>query len=192
MQKLSYKQRRAHLEREYRELAKEFNKRALEIEKAGKRSKAVDYIKATISEDAKSKRGNPLLLRLRHRNLENYRQQIKLLKGFMGRETSTLQGVLEVEQRRIETFKDQFRGASELSDRELIRLMEFLGDNEGKVAKQKYDSDQLVLALTMAKIGNKDKSIKEIYQEMDESDKTMADYIRSQSEANKDKPWMNL
>lgn len=190
--KLSYAQRRVKLETEYRELVKYFNEMESEIKNAGRRSRAVDYIKSTIDSSISiGKRGN-LLNRLKKRGLENYKKNIKLLKGFKEKRTSTLQGVLDVEKERIETIKEIYPELEKMSDNEIIEMLNFLGSERGKDSKKKYDSDQLILAIGLQKIGSKDKSIEDIYSGMKESNKTMADYIRQSLEENENKDWISL
>lgn len=190
--KLTYAQRRAKLESEYRELAKYFNEMESEIKKAGKRSRAVDYIRSTIdSATAIGKRGK-LLHRLKKRGLEAYKKNINLLKGFKEAKSSTLQGVLETEKERIEAIKETYPELEKMSDDEITEMLNFLGSTRGKESKKSYDSDQLVLAIGLQKIGNKDKSIEEIYSDMQESNKTMADYIRHSLEENENKGWISF
>lgn len=183
--------RRDLLEREYRSLVKEFNERAKEIKKAGKTSKTVDYIKSTISLSAIGKRGN-LLHRLKSRKISNYEEAIQLLKKVRNWKSSTLEGVKEIENQRIETMKENYPELDRMSDNEINEILTFLGSVKGVESKNKYDSDQLILALGMQKIDNRNKSIKDIYDEMQESDKTMADYIRNSLEKNKDKDWISF
>ena len=190
--KLSYAQRRAKLETEYRELVKYFNEMESEIKNAGKRSRAVDYIKSTIDSSISiGKRGN-LLNRLKKRGLENYKKNINLLKGFKESRTSTLQGVLDVEKERIESIKETFPELEKMSDEEITEMLNFLGSARGKDSKKTYDSDQLILAIGLQKIGSKDKSIEDIYSDMQESNKTMADYIRQSLEENENKDWISF
>lgn len=183
--------RRDLLEREYRSLAKEFNERAKEIKKAGKASKTVDYIKSTISSGAIGKRGN-LLHRLKSRKISNYEEAIQLLKKVRNWKSSTLEGVTEIENQRIETMKENYPELDRMSDDEINEILTFLGSVKGVESKNKYDSDQLILALGMQKIDSRTKSIKDIYDEMQESDKTLADYIRNSLEKNKDKDWISF
>ena len=190
--KLTYAQRRAKLESEYRELAKYFNEMESEIKNAGKHSRAVDYIKSTIDSSISiGKRGN-LLNRLKKRGLENYKKNINLLKGFKESRTSTLQGVLDVEKERIESIKETYPELEKMSDDEIIEMLNFLGSARGKDSKKTYDSDQLILAIGLQKIGSKDKSIEDIYSDMQESNKTMADYIRQSLEENENKDWISF
>lgn len=190
--KLSYAQRRAKLETEYRELVKYFNEMESEIKNAGKRSRAVDYIKSTIDSSISiGKRGN-LLNRLKKRGLENYKKNINLLKGFKESRTSTLQGVLDVEKERIESIKEIYPELEKMSDDEIIEMLNFLGSERGKDSKKTYDSDQLILAIGLQKIGSKNKSIEDIYSDMQESNKTMADYIRQSLEENENKDWISF
>ena len=44
----------------------------------------------------------------------------------------------------------------------------------------------------MQKIDNRNRSIEDIYNEIQESDKTLADYIRNSLEQNKDKNWISF
>lgn len=187
--KLTYAQRRAKLEFEYRNLVKYFNEMSSQIAKAGKRSRAVDYIKSTIGSDAIGKKGK-LLHRPKKRGLDVYKENIKLLKGFKERKSSTLQGVLDTDRERIESIKEAFPELERMSDDEITEMLNFLGSARGKESKKSYDSDQLVLAIGLQKIGNKDKSIEEIYSDMQESNKTMADYIRQSLEENENKDWI--
>lgn len=187
----SYAQRRKEYESQYRLLAKEFNKREKEIRKAGKKSRAVNYILSQITSNAISKKGG-LLQRLRSRKLADYSKAIKYLLEFMGKESSTLEGVLREEKERLETIKNKYPEISSLSDNEIIEMLQFLGDNQGVNAKQKYDSDQLILAIGLQKIGDKNKSITDIYEDMQESKKTLADYIRQSLENSKDKEWIEF
>ena len=187
----SYAQRRKEYESQYRLLAKEFNKREKEIRKAGKKSRAVNYILSQITSNAISKRGG-LLQRLRSRKLADYSKAIKYLSEFMGKESSTLEGVLREEKDRLETIKNKYPELSALSDNEIIEMLQFLGDNRGVNAKQKYDSDQLIIAIGLQKIGDKNKSITDIYEDMQESKKTLADYIRQSLENSKDKEWIEF
>lgn len=187
----SYAQRRKEYESQYRLLAKEFNKREKEIRKAGKKSRAVNYILSQITSNAISKKGG-LLQRLRSRKLADYSKAIKYLLEFMGKESSTLEGVLREEKERLETIKNKYPEISSLSDNEIIEMLQFLGDNQGVNAKQKYDSDQLILAIGLQKIGDKNKSITDIYEDMQESKKTLADYIRQSLENSKDQEWIEL
>lgn len=183
--------RRDLLEREYRYLVKEFNERAKEIKKAGKTSKTVDYIKSTINSVAIGKRGN-LLHRLKSRKISNYEEAIQLLKKVRNWKSSTLEGVTEIENQRIETMKENYPELGRMSDDEINEILTFLGSVKGIESKNKYDSDQLILALGMQKIDSRNKSIKDIYDEMQESDKTLADYIRNSLEKNKDKDWISF
>lgn len=187
----SYAQRRKEYESQYRLLAKEFNKREKEIRKAGKKSRAVNYILSQITSNAISKKGG-LLQRLRSRKLDYYSTAIKYLSEFMGKESSTLEGVLREEKERLETIKNKYPEISALSDNELIEILQFLGDNQGVNAKQKYDSDQLIIAIGLQKIGDKNKSITDIYEDMQESKKTLADYIRQSLENSKDQEWIEF
>lgn len=187
----SYAQRRKEYESQYRLLAKEFNKREKEIRKAGKKSRAVNYILSQITSNAISKKGG-LLQRLRSRKLADYSKAIKYLLEFMGKESSTLEGVLREEKERLETIKNKYPEISSLSDNEIIEMLQFLGDNQGVNAKQKYDSDQLILAIGLQKIGDKNKSITDIYEDMQESKKTLADYIRQSLENSKDQEWIEF
>lgn len=183
--------RRDLLEREYRSLVKEFNERAKEIKKVGKTSKTVEYIKSTISADAIGKRGN-LLHRLKHRKISGYEQAIELLKNVRNWKSATLEGVMEIEKQRIETMKENYPELDRMSDEEIVEMLTFLGSVKGVESKNKYDSDQLILALGMQKIDKRNKSIKDIYDEIQESDKTLADYIRNSLEQNKDKNWISF
>ncbi len=187
----SYAQRRKEYESQYRLLAKEFNKREKEIRKAGKKSRAVNYILSQITSNAISKKGG-LLQRLRSRKLDYYSTAIKYLSEFMGKESSTLEGVLREEKERLETIKNKYPEISALSDNEIIEILQFLGDNQGVNAKQKYDSDQLIIAIGLQKIGDKNKSITDIYEDMQESKKTLADYIRQSLENSKDQEWIEF
>lgn len=190
--KLSYAQRRANLESEYRELVKYFNKMESDIKNAGKRSRAVDYIKSTVNSDVAIGKKGKLLNRLKKRSLENYKKNINLLKGFKERRTSTLQGVLDVEKERIESIKETFPELEKMSDEEITEMLNFLGSARGKDSKKTYDSDQLILAIGLQKIGSKNKSIEDIYSDMQESNKTMADYIRKSLEENENKDWISF
>lgn len=183
--------RRDLLEREYRSLVKEFNERAKEIKKAGKTSKTVDYIKSTISSGAIGKRGN-LLHRLKSRKISNYEEAIQLLKKVRNWKSATLEGVAEIEKQRVETIKENYPELDRMSSDEIVEMLNFLGTTKGVESKNKYDSDQLILAIGMQKIDNRNKSIKDIYDEIQESDKTLADYIRNSLEQNKDKNWISF
>ena len=79
-----------------------------------------------------------------------------------------------------------------MSSDEIVEMLNFLGTTKGVESKNKYDSDQLILAIGMQKIDNRNKSIKDIYDEIQESDKTLADYIRNSLEQNKDKNWISF
>lgn len=183
--------RRDLLEREYRALVKEFNERAKEIKKAGKTSKTVDYIKSTISSGAIGKKGN-LLHRLKSRKISNYEEAIQLLKKVRNWKSATLEGVAEIEKQRVETIKENYPELDRMPSDEIVEMLNFLGTTKGVESKNKYDSDQLILAIGMQKIDNRNKSIKDIYDEIQESDKTLADYIRNSLEQNKDKNWISF
>ena len=89
-------------------------------------------------------------------------------------------------------MKENYPELDRMSDDEINEILTFLGSVKGVESKNKYDSDQLILALGIQKIDNRNKSIKDIYDEMQESDKTMADYIRNSLEKNKDKDWISF
>ena len=99
---------------------------------------------------------------------------------------------MEIEKQRIETMKENYPELDRMSDEEIVEMLTFLGSVKGVESKNKYDSDQLILALGMQKIDKRNKSIKDIYDEIQESDKTLADYIRNSLEQNKDKNWISF
>lgn len=110
------------------------------------------------------------------------RDAFKKLTDFLGSKTSTVGGIKEVKQERIENMRQQLGGAADsLTTNQLDSLLRFLGSPEGKEALSNYDSDMVVQAIA-ADIANRPKSGESIltrWQKWEESGASLADWMRS-------------
>lgn len=180
----SYKERIKQYEYQYKTLVSEYNKRMKEIREAGRKSPASNVLLANVSSVVLGKRV-PLLKRPRKRSLEVYSKAIKELEKFFKAKTSNLQGIEDIANERVQSFKEKYPSLSNYTNEEIEDLLEFLGSVKGENAKTKYDSDQLLVAFSMQKKlnKNKDKTWEDIYNEMLEKNATTASYIREVEEA---------
>ena len=110
------------------------------------------------------------------------REAFKKLTDFLGSRTSTVGGIKEVKQERIENMRQQLGGAADsLTTNQIDSLLRFLGSPEGKEALSNYDSDMVVQAIA-ADLANRPKSGESIltqWQKWEESGASLADWIRS-------------
>ena len=119
------------------------------------------------------------------------REAFRKLTDFLQAKTSTVAGIKEVAQERINNIKEMTGGSLSSADAESLLI--FLGSPEGVEAKSQYDSDLVVQAISLdlnpiKKPGeDKDKkdniiggrgSILERWQSWKASGKTLADWIR--------------
>lgn len=180
----SYKERIKEYEYQYKMLVFEYNKRMKEIIEAGRKSPASNVLLANIPSVVLGKR-TPILKRPKKRSLEVYSKAIKELENFFKAKTSNLQGIEDIANERVQTFREKYPNLSNYTNDEIENLLEFLGSNKGENAKEKYDSDQLVVAFSMQKKlkKNEDRTWEDIYNEMLEKNATTASYIREVEEA---------
>lgn len=89
--------------------------------------------------------------RLKSRKISNYEEAIQLLKKVRNWKSATLEGVVEIEKQRVETIKENYPEIDRLSSDEIVEMLNFLGTTKGVESKNKYDSDQLILAIGMQK-----------------------------------------
>lgn len=110
------------------------------------------------------------------------REAFKKLTDFLGSKTSTVGGIKEVKQERIENMRQQLGGAADsLTTNQIDSLLRFLGSPEGKEALSNYDSDMVVQAIA-ADLANRPKSGESIltrWQKWEESGASLADWMRS-------------
>lgn len=180
----SYKERIKQYEYQYKMLVSEYNKRMKEIREAGRKSPASNVLISNIPSEVLGKR-TPILKRPKKRSLEVYINAIKELEKFFKSKTSTLKGVIDIANERVQTLREKYPSLSNYTNEEIEDLLEFLGSNSGENAKVKYDSDQLIIAFSMQKRlkKNKEKKWKDIYNDMKEKNATTASYIREVEEA---------
>lgn len=180
----SYKERIEQYENQYRILVNVYNKQINEINKAGRKSPASNVLLSNIPSEVLGKRV-PILKRPKKRSLETYKKSIIELEKFFRAKTSTLQGINEIVNERIQTFRNKYPDLLNYSDEEIEDLLDFLGTDNGNNAKVKYDSDQLLIAFSMQKKlkKNQNKKWEDIYKEMLEKNATTASYIREVEEA---------
>ena len=183
-QSKSYKERIKQYEYQYKMLVSEYNKRMKEIREAGRKSPASNVLLSNIPSEVLGKR-IPILKRPKIRSLEVYQNAIHELEIFMQRKTSTLKGVIDISNERVQTFREKYPSLSNYTNEEIEDLLEFLGSDSGENAKVKYDSDQLITAFSMQKRlkKNKEKKWQDIYNDMKEKNATTASYIREVEEA---------
>lgn len=181
----SYKERIKQYENQYRILVNVYNKQINEINKAGRKSPASNVLLSKIPSEVLGKKV-PILKRPKKRSLETYKKSIIELEKFVRLKTSTLQGINEIINKRIQTFRNKYPDLLNYSDEEIEDLLDFLGTDNGNNAKVKYDSDQLLIAFSMQKKlkKNDNKKWEDIYKEMVEKNATTASYIREVEEAN--------
>ena len=180
----SYKERIKQYEYQYKMLVSEYNKRIKEIREAGRKSPASNVLLSTIPSEVLGKR-TPILKRPKKRSLEVYTKAIKELEKFFKAKTSNLKGVIDIANKRVQTFREKYPSLSNYTNEEIEDLLEFLGSAKGENAKYNYDSDQLLVAFSMQKKlkKNEDKQWEDIYNEMLEKNATTASYIREVEEA---------
>ena len=180
----SYKERIKQYEYQYKMLVSEYNKRMKEIREAGRKSPASNVLLANIPSEVLGKR-TPILKRPKKRSLEVYTKAIEELGEFFKAKTSNLKGVIDLANKRVQTFREKYPSLSDYTNEEIEDLLEFLGSVKGENAKAKYDSDQLLVAFSMQKKlkKNEDKQWEDIYNEMLEKNATTASYIREVEEA---------
>lgn len=182
--KKTYKQQMAEYAKQYRMLAIEYKARMKEFKEAGISSPASKVLLGRIPTATISKRGT-LLNRPTIRSKAVYQNAIKELTKFMQMKTSTVKGAEDVQQNRLETLRDMYPELNNYSDNEINELLKFLGSQSGVNSKAKYDSDQVIIALSAQKKlkKNEGKSFQEIFREMNESKHSLAYYLREVEEA---------
>ena len=183
-QSKSYKERIKQYEYQYKMLVSEYNKRMKEIREAGKKSPASNVLLSNVPSEVLGTR-TPILKRHKKRSLEVYTNAIKELEKFVKAKTSTLKGVIDISNERVQPFREKYPSLSDYTNEEIEDLLEFLGSVKGENAKSKYDSDQLLVAFSMQKKlkKNENKQWEDIYNEMLEKNATTASYIREVEEA---------
>ena len=110
------------------------------------------------------------------------REAFKKLTDFLGSRTSTVGGIKEVKQERIENMRQQLgEVADTLTTNQIDSLLRFLGSPEGREALRNYDSDMVVQAIA-ADLANRPKSGESIlarWQKWEQSGESLADWMRS-------------
>ena len=184
--KKTYKQQIAEYAKQYRLLAMEYKKRMKEFKKAGISSPASNVLMSRIPSATIGKSG-VLLNRPSVRSKSVYQNAIKELSKFMKMKTATIKGAEDVELKRLESLRSIYPELNSYKDSEINELLEFLGSQLGSNAKAKYDSDQVIVALTAQKKlkKNEGKSFRDIFEEMNESKHSLAYYLREVEESSK-------
>lgn len=178
------------VEKEYKALARQINLQIKEMKKAGyEKSPAVNVLFSKISTGNIGKKDN-VLLKPKQRNKVAYEKAIIELQKFMTYKTATKEGYDALIQERIETIRNNY-DAESLSDSQIKDILNFMGSQSGELAKEIYDSDQILYAVTLAKVKDKGKSLDEIFDDLKEKGKTIADYIRGLEES-ADNEFINL
>lgn len=122
-------------------------------------------------------------------------EALRMVERFLGAKTSTARGILDTEKIRhdrlneflSEDFKAHGSGEGEspqLSKDEADGVLRWLGSEEGKTAKETYDSNQVRESVSKAVIAKRGtgKSVSDLYQDWFSSQETLADWIRSSEE----------
>lgn len=109
------------------------------------------------------------------------REAFQKLTDFLSAKTSTVGGIKEVQNERIERLRNDLGDVADtLTTNQLNSILVFMGSEEGKNALTDYDSDMVVEAIA-ADIKNKPKngqSILERWKAWEESGKTLADWMK--------------
>lgn len=127
-------------------------------------------------------------------------EALRMAERFLGAKTSTARGIQEVENERIsilndfikENFQKEYKesggegeapAAPVLTKTEADNILRWLGSEEGKKAKEKYDSDQVREAMSKAVIADRKnearKAATDLYEEFKAKQFTLADWINS-------------
>ncbi len=173
-------------EQQYKDLAREVNERFKEIKNAGysKLTPAQNTFKSIASSNILGK-NKAVLLKPKVRSKKEYLQGIQDMKKFLSYRTSNISGYESLLEERRNALRDKLswqgmkdKDISKLTDQQLNSILDFLGSESGEVGKAKYDSDQVVLALSIAKIKGDNTDVESIFKKIDENYITIAEYIR--------------
>ncbi len=114
---------------------------------------------------------------------------LRMVERFLGAKTSTVRGIYQVQRERRENLNDVLaddykkRGGSgkapALTKSEADDVLTWMGSEEGKSAKQDFDSAQTREAISKAVIANRGsgKSVSDLYADFKDSQQTMADWL---------------
>lgn len=114
---------------------------------------------------------------------------LRMVERFLGAKTSTARGITQVERERRGNLNDmladdyKMRGGSgkapTLTKQEADDVLRWMGSEEGKKAKQDFDSSQTREAVSKAVIANRGsgKSVSDLYADFKASQQTMADWL---------------
>lgn len=178
------------LEKEYKALAKQVNIQMREIKKEYRSSPAINVLLCKINRGNIGKRDN-ILLKPKKRNKRAYESAIVELKKYLTYKTATKEGYDALIQERILNIRSKNESASELSDAEIKNILDFLGSTRGEQSKEVYDSDQVIYASVLSKVGDKKKKLDDLFKELMDENAVIADYIR-EMEKSSDNEFINL
>lgn len=183
-----------YYEMQYKQLANEVNRRFKEIKNAGfsKLSPAQNIFKSNASSNILGK-NKAVLLKPKKRSNKEYIEAIEDMKKFLSYKTSNLQGYKEVIDKKRNNLRNNLisygideKDVENLTDNQIDNILEFLGSEKGEVSKAKFDSDQIIYAVSIAKIQNEKQDISSIFNNIEQNYSTIADFIR-ESEINSDR-----
>lgn len=173
-------------ESQYKQLANEVNKRFKEIEKAefSKLSPAQNIFKSNASSNILGKQ-KAVLLKPKKRNKKEYIEAIEDMKKFLAYKTSTAQGYKDVIDKKRNSVKNNLisygveeKAVEQLTDKQIDNILEFLSSEKGEISKTKYDSDQIIYAVTISTMQNEKQDINSIFRVIEDNNFTIADFIR--------------
>lgn len=179
---------------QYKQLANEVNRRFKEIKNAGfsKFSPAQNIFKSNASSNILGKY-KAVLLKPKKRSNKEYIEAIEDMKKFLSYKTSNVQGYKEVIDKKRNNLRNNLisygideKDVENLTDNQIDNILEFLGSEKGEVSKAKFDSDQIIYAVSIAKIQNEKQDISSIFNNIEQNYSTIADFIR-ESEINSDR-----
>lgn len=119
-------------------------------------------------------------------------EALRRVEAFLGAKTSTVRGIKAVEKSRKESLDSALReqmgpDAPQLTDAQKDAVLRWMGSDEGKEAKTKFDSHQVREAISKAVIASGDRDpgiagVMSLYEDFEQSQQTMADWIYSSEE----------